>query len=242
MNPEKRPAVISAVVVAAGRGRRMESKVPKPYIQLHGLPILCHTLMRLQRHLPSLREIVVVVNREDREGVLERWQRHIAAAGATSFVDGGESRQESVKAGVEATAEAADLVLIHDAVRPFFPPEGLRQACRRALRADGAILAVPLADTLKRKGLEDLVGETVERKGLYLSQTPQVFRRERILAAIRRAAGVGGRATDDAQLVEEAGFQVALVAGSTRNIKITTPDDLVLARGLLAVEEGEESE
>ena len=236
MNSEKRPAVVSAVVVAAGRGRRMQNSQPKAFIELEGLPIVCHTLIRLQQHMPGLREIIVVVGKEDRIDVLPRWEKQILAAGASVFVDGGDSRQASVKAGVEATAEASDLVMIHDAVRPFFPPRETRQACRRALECDGAILAIPVTSTLKRQGAEGVVGETVERKGLFLSQTPQVFKRKVLLAAIHRAEAMGLTVTDDAQLVEQAGYEVAIVPGSPNNIKITTPDDLVVARCLLAAE------
>jgi len=148
-----------------------------------------------------------------------------------------------VRAGVMATAPESDLVLIHDAVRPFFPPAETREACRRALQVGGALLAMPVHETLKREGAQGHVGETVLRTGLWTAQTPQVFRRDLIIAALRRARGLGLKATDDAQVMEAAGFPVALVRSTPWNLKITEPADLELAALLLAWEqEGEEEE
>ncbi len=236
MNPAKRPAVISAVVVAAGKGERMGGDVPKPYLLLGGLPILCRTLVRLQNQILGLREIIVVIRPEDREGEVARWRRQIEAAGATRLVDGGPTRMESVEAGLHAVAEEADLVLIHDAVRPFFPPAQAREACRAALRVGGAILALPVRDTLKREAGEGLIGETVNRTGLWQAQTPQVFKRDVLLSALKKAKAVGLKASDDAQLLEEAGLPVQLVMGSVANFKITRPEDLELAEALFTME------
>ncbi len=236
MSPSKRPAVISAVVVAAGKGERMGGEVPKPYLLLDGLPILCRTLVRLQNQILGLREIIVVVRPEDREGEAARWQRQIVAAGATCMVDGGPTRMESVEAGLAAVTEEADLVLVHDAVRPFFPPARAREACREALRVGAAILAIPVRDTLKREAADRRVGETVNRTGLWQAQTPQVFRREVLLSAFKRARAVGLKVSDDAQLLEEAGLPVALVPGSVANFKITEKEDLELAEALFAME------
>ena len=236
MSPTKRPAVISAVVVAAGKGERMGGEVPKPFLLLGGLPILCRTLVRLQNQILGLREIIVVVRPEDREGEAARWQKQIVAAGATSMVDGGPTRMESVEAGLAAVTEEADLILIHDAVRPFFPPVQAREACRVALRVGGAILAVRVRDTLKREAGENRVGETVNRTGLWQAQTPQVFKREVLLSAVKRARAVGLRVSDDAQFLEEAGLPVELVKGSVANFKITEKEDLELAEALFAME------
>ncbi len=236
MSAARRPAVISAVVVAAGQGKRMGGPVPKPYIELDGLPILCRTLIRLYNHIQGLREIIVVVRPEDRAEILRTWERQIVASGATKIVDGGPTRQHSVEAGVFATAEEADLVLVHDAVRPFFPPSATREACRLALRFGGAILALPLAETLKRLGPDNTVSETIDRKDLWIAQTPQVFKREIIIQALKRARAMGTEGTDDAEIVEKAGYKIAIVKGSSQNIKITEPDDLLVAQAILARE------
>ncbi len=236
MSPAKRPAVISAVVVAAGKGERMGGDVPKPYLLLGGLPILCRTLVRLQNQILGLREIIVVVRPEDREGEAARWRKQIVAAGATCMVDGGPTRMESVEAGLAAVTQEADLVLVHDAVRPFFPAARAREACRAALRVGGAILAIPVRDTLKREAGDRRIGETVNRTGLWQAQTPQVFRREVLVSAVKRARAVGAKVSDDAQLLEEAGLPVELIPGSVANFKITEKEDLELAEALFRME------
>ncbi|HHI67713.1 MAG TPA: bifunctional 2-C-methyl-D-erythritol 4-phosphate cytidylyltransferase/2-C-methyl-D-erythritol 2,4-cyclodiphosphate synthase, partial [Planctomycetes bacterium] len=138
--------------------------------------------------------------------------------------------------GLAAVTKDADLVLVHDAVRPFFPPARAREACREALRVGAAILAVPVRDTLKREAGDRRIGETVNRTGLWQAQTPQVFRREVLVSAFKRARALGLKVSDDAQLLEEAGLPVALVPGSVANFKITEPEDLELAEALFQME------
>ena len=149
------------------------------------------------------------------------------------FADGGAERFESVANALALTNGEADFVAVHDAARPCLTPALIDAVFARAAEAGAALLAVPVADTLKRDDGAGRVRETVSRQGLWLAQTPQVFRRDWLLDAYARRAALGTGITDDAQLVEAAGYAVHLVPGSTANLKITTPEDLGLAEAIL---------
>lgn len=207
-----------ALVVAAGRGARVGGERPKQYQRLHGRPVLRHSLETLCAH-PRVDAVRVVIHPADRTLYDE------AAAGLDLLapVEGGAERQDSVRMGLESLeAMAPDLVLIHDAARPFADAALISRVIAALGRHPGAVPAVPVTDTLKR-GDDGLVGGTVERAGLWRAQTPQGFRFAGILAAHRRFSGVG--LTDDAAVAERAGLAVALVDGSEDNVKVTTPAD-----------------
>lgn len=207
-----------ALVVAAGRGSRCGGERPKQYQRLNGRPVLRHSLETLCGH-PQVDAVRVVIHPVDRALYDE------AAVGLDLMapVDGGAERQDSVRLGLESLKEAApDIVLIHDAARPFTGAPLISRVIEALDRHAGAIPAVPVTDTLKR-GSDGLIASTVERAGLWRAQTPQGFRFSDILAAHRRFAGVG--LTDDAAVAEQAGLTVALVDGSEDNVKVTTPSD-----------------
>jgi 2-C-methyl-D-erythritol 4-phosphate cytidylyltransferase/2-C-methyl-D-erythritol 2,4-cyclodiphosphate synthase len=228
---------LAALIVAAGRGSRaLEGAgpaIPKQYACLAGRPLLAHTLDRFLDH-PAVAFVQVVIHPDDRS-LYEAAVAH-ARSKLLAPVAGGATRQASVKAGLEALAAyAPELVLIHDAARPFVSG-ALITAIAEALRAEpGAIAAEPLADTLKRQSPDGLVSGTVERSGLWRAQTPQGFRFADILAA-HRDATLRGHAgfTDDAAAAEWAGLSVALVPGGSGNFKITTLEDLAMAERLLS--------
>jgi 2-C-methyl-D-erythritol 4-phosphate cytidylyltransferase/2-C-methyl-D-erythritol 2,4-cyclodiphosphate synthase len=208
-----------ALLMAAGRGSRFGAELPKQYLPLLGRPVLrwaAESLLRdgLVAHLLPVVE----------EGEQPRVAALLEGLPALPPVAGGATRQASVRAGLEALAgDPPDRVLVHDAARPLLPP-GLVAAVLAALDAgaDGALPALPVADTLKRAA-DDRVEATVPRAGLFRAQTPQGFRFAALLAAHRAAAG---EATDDAQLLEQAGGAVRLVEGSEDAMKITWPADL----------------
>lgn len=207
-----------ALVVAAGRGSRCGGERPKQYQRLNGRPVLRHSLETFCGH-PEVDAVRVVIHPADRALYDE------AAAGLDLLapVDGGAERQDSVRLGLESLQEAApDVVLIHDAARPFADARLISRVIEALDRHAGAIPAVPVTDTLKR-GSGGLIAGTVERAGLWRAQTPQGFRFSDLLAAHRRFAGVG--LTDDAAVAEQAGLTVALVEGSEDNVKVTTPSD-----------------
>jgi len=213
--------------VAGGRGNRFGGPLPKQYALLGGQPILRHTLA-VFRATPGIDRIQVVIGSGDEAP----YQTAIAGFDLPSPVEGGASRQHSVLNGLEAlTAQPPDLVAIHDAARPFVRPADIA-ACLKALSVsgvDGAVLGVPLADTLKRVDGGAIV-ETVPRAHLWRAQTPQVFRYAALLEAHRAAASLGANEatalTDDAAVAERAGLRVVMVAGHDDNRKITSADDL----------------
>ena len=217
-----------ALIVAAGRGSRFGGPLPKQYALLDGTPVLRRTLLAF-RGVPGITGLRVVIAPGDDAPYGEA----TAGLDLPPPVAGGGSRQQSVLNGLEAlSADPPDLVAIHDAARPFVRADDI-VACLSAVAApgiDGAVLGVPLADTLKRVGDGSAITETVPRRVLWRAQTPQVFRFTELLAAHRAAASLGAAEatalTDDAAVAERAGLKVVMVAGSEDNRKITTADDL----------------
>lgn len=226
---------VHALIPAAGSGRRVGASVKKQYLTLGERPLLAVTLERLARN-PLVTSIHVIAPEAEldycREEVVERY----AIDKIAGVVVGGVERQDSVRNGLLACqADDDDIVLIHDAVRPFFPDNKVALLIEEAKRVGASLLAVPVQDTVKRVNNDDgLVENTVDRSRLWLAQTPQAFRFALIAEAHRRALREGHRGTDDASLVEWCGWPVAVISGSAYNLKITTPADLVLAGALLA--------
>jgi 2-C-methyl-D-erythritol 4-phosphate cytidylyltransferase/2-C-methyl-D-erythritol 2,4-cyclodiphosphate synthase len=212
-----------ALVVAAGRGRRLGGDMPKQYLDLAGRPVLRHTLAALAAN-PQIDAIRCVIHPDDRQ----LYDLAAVGLGLLEPVDGGATRQDSVRLGLESLAELSpDLVLIHDGARPFLDAGTIGRVVAALAEHPGAIPAIPVADTLKH-GCHGLVTATVERANLFRAQTPQGFRYGPILEAHRAAAGF--ELTDDAAVAERAQLAVALVAGSEDNVKITTTADLDRAR------------
>lgn len=219
------------VVVAAGTGQRLGAPVHKALVELDGRPLVEHTLRRLLGR-PDLSPVVLVGHADDRP----RLERLLATLPRpVTLVDGGARRQDSVRAGLEALGDPApDLVLVHDGARPFVPLERLDDLVAAARRTGAALLASPVSDTLKEVPDPDgRVRRTVPRAHLWAAQTPQAFDRARLLELLERADAEGTTVTDEAGLCEAAGLAVTVVEGSRRNLKVTTPEDLELARALL---------
>jgi 2-C-methyl-D-erythritol 4-phosphate cytidylyltransferase len=224
---------VIALVPAAGMGKRMGAEINKQYLLLAGKPILAHTLQVFQ-DTPFIDDIYVVIPAAEipycQEHVVERH----GLTKVRQIVPGGAERQYSVMNGLQAAAEAGDddVVLIHDGVRPFVPPRVLERAVEMARLHDGALVAVPAKDTIKVV-VDGIVRATPPREDLWLAQTPQAFRYAVIRAAHEIAAAERYLGTDDASLVERLGKDIHIVVGDYRNIKITTPEDLVLAEALM---------
>ena len=237
-----RPVI--GIVVAAGRSRRMaalaggEAGVNKLLLEADGRPLLAWTLAVLEA-CPRVTRIYVTASEEDREAyrcLVER-EGFTKVAG---IVQGGQERQESVYLAlrhvrsVDPEADGNPLVAIHDGARPLLTQERLLAVLDEAAASPGgALLGVPLKDTLKRVDAHGVVLETIPRDEVMVAQTPQVFPLELVLAAHERARAMGFPATDDASLVEQMGVAVRMVRGDYENLKITTPDDLVALGGLL---------
>ncbi len=229
----------AALIVAAGRGARaaIAGGGPKQYALLGGLPLLERTLSAFLGH-PGISVVMTVIHADDRDlydCATRRLAAHTGAGKLLEPVIGGATRQASVRCGLEALATRAPAsVLIHDAARPFVDADTIERVIAALGSSAGAIAAQPVADTLKREGAGGAIAGTVDRQGLWRAQTPQGFRFGAILAAHRRAAGEDrGNFTDDSAVAEWAGIPVALVAGSSRNVKITTAEDLAIADLLL---------
>jgi 2-C-methyl-D-erythritol 4-phosphate cytidylyltransferase len=218
--------VTYAIVPAGGHGSRMGSRRPKQYLRLGAAPILVATLRALAR-ASSLRGIVVAVPAAH----VAATRRLLARARVPKILDvvaGGADRQESVWRGLQRVPDHARIVIVHDAVRPFITPE-LVERVRAAAAGGAATCGMPVRDTVKRVA-QGAVSSTVEREGLWLTQTPQAFARALLWEAHDKARRDGFAGTDDAVLVERLGMPVAMVTGLAQNLKITTPEDLRTAR------------
>jgi len=230
------------VIPAAGLGTRMaaapvpKGKKPttsKQFAELAGTPILLHTLRKFGAS-PEVAEIYIALRASEIEGFRKRIEKEKdLAKKKIQIVEGGEHRQQSVGNAIAAIVAAPDdIVLVHDAVRPFVTEEIIRNVIRAAEKYGAAIAGVPAVDTVKqveRTAEGALIAATVPRERVVMAQTPQGFRYDVLKKAFDEAAADGFLGTDEAALVERSGHEVAVVMGSPRNIKITTPADLELA-------------
>jgi 2-C-methyl-D-erythritol 4-phosphate cytidylyltransferase len=224
---------VGAIIAAAGFGRRMKADRPKQLLALNGTPIIIHTIRKFDAST-VIEYIVVTAPRESAEEVREL-VKSASFHKPVLVVDGGERRQDSVAAGLDHLQPGTELVAVHDGVRPFVSADDIENVVRQAERTGGAILGVPIVETVKQVEKE-LVESTLTREHLVLAQTPQVFRTEILKEAFERARRDEYYGTDESSLVERLGHPVAIVRGSERNIKITRPTDLTLARAFLEEE------
>lgn len=223
------------LVLASGRGTRFGGEVPKVYLECGGLSLLEHCLRRLAR-VTEDRELILAVNPQDRPTFVEPLITSLRAIGVLHIVDGGPTRQASMRAALAASDPSAPLVLVHDAARPLVPIAATRTALRRAETIAGVALAIPVADTLKRVDDSGRVLATLDRTGAWQAQTPQIAQRDKLLAALAIADRDGFEGTDDMSLLEHAGLPVALVAGTRANVKVTQFEDLAFVAALLQAE------
>ena len=221
---------IGAIIAAAGAGRRMKAGRPKQFLVLDGVPILVSTLRKFDAST-SVDHIVIAAPRE----AVEEVRQLLAGAGLekpVTVIEGGERRQDSVGMAMRQLDLDTEIVVVHDGVRPFVSLDEIEQVVAEADRRGAAILAIPITDTVKEV-LRDSVKSTLRREHLVLAQTPQAFRTDVLREAFDAARKDGYYGTDEASLVERLGRPVSVVRGSDRNIKITRPTDLSLARFLL---------
>jgi 2-C-methyl-D-erythritol 4-phosphate cytidylyltransferase len=225
--------MIGAVIVAGGSGSRMKSSIKKQYLVLAGRPLVAHTLMAFDS-FDAIDRIVLVVPAADLEYCRTEIVAPLTLVHDIHVVAGGPRRQASVTNGLDALGASDGIVMIHDAVRPFVRPS-LMAACLAGVKATGACIPViPATDTLKRVDGSGVILKTVDRRQIRLAQTPQTFSIGLIRQCHQLAGQRGFVATDDASVVESAGETVTVVPGDRENIKITTPEDLPLARAILS--------
>jgi len=227
---------VHALIPAAGRGTRYGGDVMKQYLPVCGKAVLAHTISLFQFH-PMISGITVILSEDDQ--LFESSVGNLAAAVET--VSGGDTRAQSVRNGLQHVIENhpdCDWVLVHDAARPCLSPVSLDRLLEQGLQStDGAILAMPLGDTLKRAGDDQEIDATLDRRGLWVAQTPQLFPTEALAKAIDAAQRDGRELTDEASAMEFIGARPRLVMGSVANIKITHPSDLAIAEALLGRKE-----
>lgn len=221
----------SVIIPAAGLGRRMKASVSKQYLQLNGKPILAHTLDAFENS-PMIDEIILVINPEEQElcreqviGVYPYTKVKLAA--------GGDTRQESVYAGLQAVDPQTRIVLIHDGARPLIRDAVIRKSIEETLRHRASVVGVQAKNTIKVINEEGFVEDTPDRNYLVEIQTPQTFEYQLIKEAHQKAREAGVVGTDDAFLVEWLKIPVKIVIGDYTNIKITTPEDLTIAEAII---------
>ena len=216
-----------AIIPAGGAGRRMGGDVPKQFLPLSGLPVLVHTLRAFQRS-PIIDEIFLAVPEGDMAAVRRDLVEEHGLSKVTAVLAGGAERQDSVANALTRVRDDHGIVLVHDGVRPFVTGELIGRVVAAAVENGAVAVGVPVRETVKAVSAAGVVVKTVDREGLWLTQTPQAFRRQVICAAYEKAAQDGFSGTDDASLVERAGVPVRMIPGDHDNIKMTTPEDLAL--------------
>jgi len=218
------------IIPAAGQGKRMGAGQNKLFLPIASVPLIIHTLRVFEKD-EACERIILAVN-PDEHPVFERFIKQYDIKKQIVFAVGGQERQDSVYNGLLQASDAS-YVLVHDGARPFITIEIIKSVLEEAVRKGASICAVPVKDTIKR--VEDgSVVETVERSKLWAVQTPQGFHLSTLSEAHEEARRAGYTGTDDASLVERLGKDVGVVSGSYFNIKVTTPDDLVVAESFLA--------
>ncbi len=223
----------SVIIVAAGLGLRMGGPVKKPYIELEGKPLFLRSIEKFIG-LDAVTEIILVVGGPEVEYIKSQWGDAISKYTIpVKIVEGGRRRQDSVYNGLQNIDDSTAVILVHDAVRPLVDRQVIENVIKIARERGAAIPAVPVQATLKAVDNQRRIIRTVSREALCMAQTPQGFRKEILLRAYDALAETGEEVTDDAQAVEKLGYPVEIVPDSSSNIKITTPEDLRLAKALL---------
>jgi 2-C-methyl-D-erythritol 4-phosphate cytidylyltransferase len=224
---------VSAIVLAAGAGRRIGGDLAKAYLSIAGRAMVLRTLDRMFA-AKTVTQVILVVAAEDLARCTSLLSGDTALRDRAIFLQtGGATRQESARRGLEKVAADADIVIIHDAARPFVAPDSIDRCAERAAQAGAAVLGVPVRDTIKVVGSDLVVSSTPERGLLWEIQTPQAFQRDLIMAAHAQAERDGIEVTDDAMVVERLGKPVCVIEGNRNNFKITLPEDIWLAEAMV---------
>ncbi len=224
---------VSVILVGAGLGLRMGGTIKKPFLPLCGKPIFLHTIERFSQN-DMIKEIILVVGETEIESIRVQWQSALDTLKVKKIVPGGKRRQDSVYNGLCQTETDAEIVLIHDAVRPLVRREYIEAVIQKTKESHAAILAAPIKATVKEVGNNFYIQRTIPRNSLWMAQTPQGFERNLLLKVFNHFKNTDIEFTDDAEMVEKLGYPVCIVPGTDENIKITTPEDIKLAEALLA--------
>ncbi len=226
-NFSKKRQTVSAVIVAAGSGTRMNIPKRKQLVEINDMPVIAHTLTAFE-NTDIIDEIIIVTKEED---ILIMWDiaKAFEISKVTEIVAGGATRTDSVKNGLNSAK--GEIVAIHDGVRPCIKPEHIEKTVKKAMETGAAALGCPVTDTLKKVDENGIITHTVNRQGLWAIQTPQVFEKELLLKAYNE--GNTDNATDDCMLLESIGVKVAMVKGDRTNIKVTMQEDIDIVSSVL---------
>lgn len=230
--------MITAIIVAGGKGKRMGADMNKQYLLLDGKEVVARTLEVFQSS-DEVDEIILVSPESEVEFCRQSIVSKYGLSKVVKIIPGGAERQDSVYNGLVSCNVRTEIVLIHDGARPFVTEEMIRKSVKYAREIGACSVGMPVKDTIKVLDYNNFAVETPDRKNLYAVQTPQTFKYEIILNAHKNARTNGSLATDDTMLVEELGHRVKFIEGSYANIKITTPEDLVFAEAMLKAAEVE---
>ncbi len=226
---------VTAIIPAAGKGKRMLHTVPKHFIRIEDRPVLAYTLDVFER-CPDVNQILVVSRSGEEKYCLNEVVEKYGYRKVLKVVIGGDRRQDSVYSGMKELDEDTDIVVVHDGVRPFVSQSVLSEAIRLAMFTDGVVTAVHVRDTIKDVGSDGIIRCTPDRSALWYAQTPQVFKKRILDEAFVRAYNDKFTATDESSLVERLGYKVKVIEGSPDNIKITTREDLLFAEVILMMQ------
>ncbi len=222
---------VKAIIAAGGRGERIGGILPKQFVEIKKKPVLAYTVEKFEK-CELIDEIILVVPEDYMSFCSYNIVDVCDIKKVKRILSGGKERQDSVYKGLLALSRDTDIVLIHDGVRPFISTEKIGKSIEMCKKEKAVILALPVNDTVKRVD-EEYVVTTLDREKLWIAQTPQTFEYKLILEAYKKAAENSFIGTDDSSLVERLGFKVRVLEGESQNIKITTPEDLVLAKRIL---------
>jgi len=220
---------VTAIIPAAGSGKRLNAK--KQFLKLLGKPLISYTISEFES-CQSVDDIIVISAKDDIEQTKELLK---GFKKVKKIIEGGAERQDSVYNGINSVEVESeeDIILIHDGARPLITRDIISKAISEAKVAKAVVVGVPSKDTIKTVSKDGIVAETLDRKAIWLVQTPQVFSFSVIKEAYERAKRIGYKATDDSKLVERLGISVKIVMGSYENIKITTSEDIAIAEAIL---------
>ncbi len=222
-----------AIILAGGAGKRMGAATNKQFLLIENKPIIVHTL-QIFEDCRAIDGIYLVVNQKDLPVIQEEILENYKFSKIMKLVIGGKLRQDSVSNGLEAIEHPCDVVVIHDGARPFVSPAFIEKGIFLMEMYDAVIPALPVKDTVKVISKEGFVVKTLERDSLWHVQTPQTFKHKLIVKAYREGMAKKHYGYDDATFIEHMGKKVKVIEGSPYNMKITTPEDLIIARGLLS--------
>ncbi len=225
---KKAKASLSVIIAAAGRSQRFQSAVRKPFVPVRRKPILYYSL-ETYASLDETSQIIVAVNGEDLPMAIKRLKPRARKCKISAIMEGGRHRFDTVALALLAVNPQAEFIAVHDAARPFVSPKLIRSVLKAAEEVGAAVPALEMSDTIKTATKDGRVDVTLDRSNLRAIQTPQIFRRDWFISAYEKFAGSHFHATDDSQVLEVAGYPVAIVPGEKTNLKITHPEDLVIA-------------